>query len=474
MRVIRLKWMMAAWMAFLAVGSGGAATTQEPEGVTWGDPEVFASFEKARKGDSKTLKWLNYEVKGQRSWKPEKKYLPKYHDCLGTNENPLVQEFAIRAIRRLKDTSSIEPLQNFVTTARHRLYTGTVSCEDECRDPAKAAQRKLKGGLLSNEVAVNLRLALVAAVDTLGEIDGDNDSLVAFLGTLLKSDNQTGAGIVVAYEALSKKGRPGLKLLLEESQTAEDQEIDYISSAVSKIKDPVLSGDLYEACLNTKYPYRIRSCALWSIAGMRGKAPEAEQQVIDILMNEKSDLRGFAAYRVGEFGTESGFARLRNLRNTIGSGDEQLIKSINETLSRYDAGWCIKEVLSPVTSDEGKQRLCSALEGMDKEKIAQHASTLEACLNIENAKAQPLNAARVSVWRALYRSTGVKHPLTLAYEEESEFESETCGLRKELLDSYSRNGRVPKDQREKKAMEDVRQVVKKWVKPQTEKTEDVK
>jgi hypothetical protein len=321
---------------------------------------------------------------------------------------------------------------------------------------------------------VNLRLALVAAVDTLGEIDGDNDSLVAFLGTLLKSDNQTGAGIVVAYEALSKKGRPGLKRLLEESQIAQEQEIDYISSAVSKITDPVLAGDLYAACLNTKYPYRIRFCALCAIARMKGTAPEAEQRVIDILMNDKSDLRDAAVYRIGEFGTESGFARLRNLRNTTGNGDEQLIKTINETLSRYDAGWCIKEVLSPGTSDEEKQRLCSALEAMDKGKIAQHAAPLEACLNIENAKGQPLNAARVSVWRALYRSTGVKHPLTLAYGEEPEFESETFGLRKELVDSYSRNGRVPKDQREKKAMEDVRQVVKKWVKPQTEKTEDVK
>jgi HEAT repeat protein len=466
--------LMAAVMAVLFASAGAAAASQEPEGVTWGAPEIFAAFDKARKGDSETLKWLNYEVKGQRSWKPEKKDLPKYHDCLGTNENPLVQEFAIRAIRRLKDTSSIEPLQNFVTTARHLLYTGTVSDEEEYRDPAKAAQRKLKGGLLSDEAAAYLRLALVPAVDTLGEIDGDNDSSVAFFSTLLKSDSRTGPKLIVAYYPLWNKGRPGLKLLLEESRTAQDSEIGYISEAVSKINDPALVGDLYAACLDTKYPGRVRGSALWAIAGMRGKAPEAEQRVIDILMNEKSDLRAAAVRRVGEFGTESGLACIQDLRNTTGNGDEELIKAINETLSRYDAGWCIKEVLSPVTSDEEKQRLCSALEGMDKEKIAQHASTLEACLNIKNAKGQPLNAARVCVWRALYRATGVKHPLTLAYGEEPEFESETCGLRKELLDSYSRSGRVPKDQREKKAMEDVRQVVKKWVNPQMEKTGEVK
>jgi HEAT repeat protein len=433
--------MVAVMMSVLVVSSGRAATAQETDAGIWGDPEISSAVEKVRKGENADLRRLTSKADPGSSWKPVKKNLSAYHDCLGTNENPRVQFFAIAAISRLKDKSSVLPLQTFIVTAQHRLQEGTVSLEEENRDSAKAAQRRQKGGLLSREESVMLQRSLGVAIETLGEIDGDTDISVAFLGSLLKHDMPKEWGGAVAHSRLARKGLPGLRRLLEASLTADEKQIDYVISAISEIRDPTLVDALYTACLNVKYPFNARFSALCAIASMRAISPQAEQLVIDILMNENSDLRRAAVCRVGEFGTEKAFKLLRDLRAAPGKGGPELVQYIDDTLMENNLEDMIdgvaKTILSPTISDEEKLRLCSIIESIKKDQVARCAATLIPCLNVENTDKEPLNKARISIWLALYRSTKVEHPLTLIFTDDKNLQHVTFDMRSELAGSLS-------------------------------------
>ena len=124
MKMRRLRRMVAAWMVVCACN---ATSAQKVDDGIWGDPEISVAVEKIRKGENADLMRLTSKAKTKSSWKPAKKSLPKYHECLGTNENPKVQFFAVAAIGRLKDKSSMAPLQTFIMTAQHRLQEGTIS-----------------------------------------------------------------------------------------------------------------------------------------------------------------------------------------------------------------------------------------------------------------------------------------------------------------------------------------------------------
>jgi hypothetical protein len=452
-----------------------AEMTQKADGGIWGDPEISAAVEKIRAGQTVDTMRLTSKAKPDSSWKPVKKNLPKYHACLGANENPRVQFFAVAAVSRLKDKSSVLPLQKFIVTAQHRLQEGTISHEEENRDPAKAAQRRQKGGLLSREEAVMLQLSIGGAMETLGEIDGETDISVAFLGSLLKHDMPKEWGGAVAHSALAKKGAPGLRRLLEESLTADEQQSKYVCHAISEIRDPALFGALAAACLNPKYE-KCANATLSAINGMRNKVPQAEQFVIDILMkDEKSYLRLYAVSCVAQFGTEKGFKLLRDIRNAPGKGGPELVQYIDDFLVKCDTDnmleGVVKSILSPETPDAEKIRLCGEVALFDDAKVLRNSSKLLPCLNVENSAGTPLNEARIYIWRALFRSTKVKHPLTIAYENDQQFESETDRIKDALRNAISH--KQPQEYREadNKAKEEMKQIVTKWVKDMNVKTE---
>jgi hypothetical protein len=440
----------------------------------WNDPEISAAVEKVRKGETADLMRLTSKAKPKSSWKPEKRNLPKYHECLSTNENPQVQFFAVAAISRLKDKSSVEPLQKFIMTANHRLQEGAISHEEEEKEPAKAAQRRQKGGLLSREEAVMLQLSIGGAMETLGEVDDGSDVSVAFLGTLLKHDMGKEWGGGVAHSALAKKGAPGLRRLLEESLTADEQQSKYVCHAISEIRDPALFGALAAACLNPKYE-KFANATLSAINGMRNKVPQAEQFIIDILMkDEKSYVRLYAVSCVAQFGTEKGFKLLRDVRNAPGKGGTELVQYIDDFLVKFDSDsmleGVVKSILSPATPDGEKIRLCGEVALLDDAKVLRHASKLIPCLSVENSAGEPLNEARIDIWRVLFSSTKVKHPLTLAYEGDQQFERQTSSIQDALRREISY--KQPQDylEADKKAKAETRQRVTKWVKDKTEKT----
>ncbi|MEI7945582.1 MAG: HEAT repeat domain-containing protein [bacterium] len=476
MKMIRIGLLAAVCM--IVCGVCEAEVAQKADGGIWGDPEISAAVEKIRAGQTVDTMRLTSKVDPKSSWKPLMKNLPAYHACLGTNENPRVQFFAIAAISRFKEKSSVEPLQKFIVASQHRLQECTISHEEDEKEPAKAAQRRLKGGLLSREESAMLQRAIGGAMETLGEIDGDTDLSVAFLGTLLKHDMAKEWGGAVVHSALAKKGLPGLRRLLEESLIADNRQMNYVCSAISEIRDPALVDALYAACLNVKYPVRVRIAALSDIARMRAATPQAEQLVIDILMNENSDLRRAAVCRVGEFGTEKGFKLLRDLRNAPGKGGPELVQVIDDTLLRNNIGnaldGVVKAILSPTTPDDEKLRLCSNIRGIDKGQVSKHAETLATCLKVENNVGEPLNAARIHIWLILYTSTGVEHPLTLDFDNDPRIKSEITELRFAIETYLNRNAPYKGKQPEEMAKDIIKQNVRNWVNGKTEKTGGVK
>lgn len=473
--IIRLRWMVAAWMAACACGASAA---QEPDGGIWNDPEIAAAVEKVRKGGSADLMRLTSKAKPKSSWTPVKKNLPTYHECLGTNENPRVQFFAVAAISKLKDKSSIEPLQKFIVTANHRLQECTISREEEEKDPAKVVQRRQKGDLLSREESVMLHLSIGVAMETLGEIDDDSDLTVKFLGSLLKHDIQKEFGGAVAHSALAKKGAPGLRRLLEESLTAEGEQKKYVCHAIREISDPALFDALAAACLDPKYKDSAGGAALLAIANMRDKVQQAEQFVFDMLKkDEQSNMRFTAAYLVATFGSEKGFKLLREIRNDPGKNGEKLARYIDDMLVQYDMDSMIegvvKSILSPATPDAEKVRLCGKLARIDENKIARHDKILIPCLNVESAAGEPLNEARVYIWVALYRSTKNEHSLTLKYENDEQLEMETYLISNTLARSLNL-GQYHIKERNEITDARIKKFVAKWDKSNTKKTGDGK
>jgi hypothetical protein len=389
-----------------------------------------------------------------------------------------VQFFAVAAIGRLKDKSSMAPLQKFIVEANHRLQEGSISHEEEEKEPAKAAQRRQKGGLLSREESVMLQLSLGAAMETLGEIDDDSDLSVAFLGTLLKHDMPKEWGGAVAHSALAKKGAPGLRRLLEESLTAEGEQQKYVCSAIREIRDPALFGALATACLDPKYTGGAGGAALLAIASMRDKVPQAEQFIIDILKkDEKSYMRFNAAYLVATFGSEKGFKLLREIRNEPGKSGDELVRYIDDMLVQYDIDSMIegivKSILSPATSDAEKIELCRKLARIDENKVARHDKILIPCLTVENAAGEPLNEARVYIWLALYQSTKVEHSLPLKYDNEEKLEMETYLIRNTLARSLNL-GQYHIKERNEITDARIKKFVTKWDKSNTKKTGDGK
>lgn len=429
------------------------AQKKAPGSGIWDATQIYAAMDKARNGQPEDLMRLTSMAGHTLAWKPAKKDLQQYHKYLETNENPFVQYFAVVAVGRLKDASSVEPLQKFIMAAQHRSQSGN----------------------LNQPEIVPLQFAIQMAIAVMGEIDVDNDLSVAFLGKLLKSDIPKEFGGAVAHSALARKGRPGLQRLLEESRTltADDRQVNYVGFAISEINDPTLVGDLYVACLNTNYPGRIRASALFAIEGMGTNPPNGQQLIIDILMNEKSDMRRCAAACVGRFGTASGRELLRKVRNAPGKNAEELIKSIDETLLQCDTentiGDVVKAILSPTTPDAHKKRLCYSLsvQALGKDNIVRYAETIKTCLKVENIDGEPLNAGRVSIWLNLYRATGVKHPVTLAYDTDQHYQNATSEIRAEIEEKYEWEHKYSYGQPRKMAEDETRQIVTRWIKNKT-------
>jgi hypothetical protein len=444
MRVIRTGWMVAVMMSVLVVSSGQAVPEEKSDADIWGDPEISAAVKKACKGQSEDLDRISSKLRSASDWKPVKKNLPKYHEYLGVNNNPHVQLFAVAAIARLRDNSSISPLKAFIVAAKKRLQEGTLT-DEEMFNSVKEEKRKMKGDLIPTSERIALSLAVSSATATLGEIDDSSDLSVAFLGTLLKHDMGKEWGGGVAHSALVKKGASGLRRLLEASLTADEKQIEYVCSAISEVRDPKLIPNLYAACLNKNYPLRVRASALFTLEGLRASSADVEDLIISILMDEESDIRNTAAVVVCRFGTTKGREVLEKVQKNPGKSGGALVQAINDDLLQYDTentlGGVIKTILAPETTDSEKKRLCYNIKIIDTKTISKYATNLVSCLNVQNSEGKPLNEARIEIWLALYRSTKIMYPLTLMpYKTDRRFELATSEMRSLIrteLERYS-------------------------------------
>jgi hypothetical protein len=476
MRVIRTGWMVAVLMSVLVVSSGWAVTEEESDADIWGDPEISAAVKKACKGQSEDLDRISSKLRSASDWKPVKKNLPKYHEYLGVSNNPHVQLFAVAAIAQLRDNSSISPLKAFIVAANKRLQEGTLT-DEEMVNSVKEEKRKMKGDLIPTSERIALSLAVSSATATLGEIDDSSDLSVAFLGTLLKHDMGKEWGGGVAHSALAKKGASGLRRLLEASLTADEKQIEYVCSAISEVRDSKLIPNLYAACLNKNYPLRVRASALFTLEGLRANSVGVEDLIINILMDEESDIRNTAALVVCRSGTTKGREVLEKVRKYPGKSGGALVQAINDDLLQYDTAntveGVIRTILSPETPDSEKTRLCYNIEIMNTKTISKYATNLVSCLNVQDTAGKPLNKARISIWLALYHATKVMYPLTLMpYKNDQRFKDATSEIRRIFSDEYIAKGEYT--QREKLTEEAVQKMITFWGKEAMRQGDDVK
>ena len=197
---------------------------------------VPAAIEKARQGDGMELLRLIQDIGKRPDLLPPKKTLPTFHAYL-KDPDPLVQFLGVRVIAGLKDASSVKPLQDYIMDAQ---------------------KQKLDPKSLPRMDGVAWGMAQAMALAALGEIDTKSSVTQKILIAALAHDQPMEWGGGVAHDALARRGREGLLTLMAESEQIDCKalknmsQVDFISSAVCKIKDPALLPDLYAIGMNPK------------------------------------------------------------------------------------------------------------------------------------------------------------------------------------------------------------------------------
>ncbi len=280
----------------------------------------------------------------------------------------------------------------------------------------------------------------------------------------------------MAHRALSKQGKKGLDILLEQSLHAKDRQLNYISSAISHIKDKSLLQALHKACLDTKYPGRTRFSALAAVKNMMKESPKAEQIVIDVFLNEKSDLRGAAAGFLSELDSERAEKLLLEVQGQMRESDNprlwaSLSKALLNIKPQKHIPLTIKNILSSKTSKQKKLDFIRDLGNLQPRELLPHIEMLKQCLSVANEKGEPLNAGRIAIWLQLYKMTSIKLPLELQFENERKLERETSSIRSNIAEEIAGKHLFPYNKVLLMAKQETRRIVVKWKNP---KKEDVK
>lgn len=312
-----------------------------------------------------------------------------------------------------------------------------------------------------------MELASATALAALGEIDEGSPVAIKFLASQLKHDSPMEWGGGVAHSALAKKGRAGLRALLDEAaQPLDDNQKAFLRSAINHVNDPALAVDLYACCKDPKYHKVAREAALWALGVTAKQSSDIEQMVINIAEDEKSDLRSMAIERLGDIGSS-------RARNTLLKFEKTLPQEANavqaalltcETTNRLPG--VIEVILSPKTSRHEKRRLWGLLEGKTNPALLPYEKQLKDGMGVCDENGVPINDLRVRVWERLFSLTKAHYAVELDFTDEQSFRRVAGGiidcLRSELNQRYAGKGKYSYAQLEEMALEEAKTFIRKW------------
>jgi len=346
------------------------------------DPD--AAIERARQGDPDDLLRMTRMVAKQPSLVAVKKLAP-YHAFL-KDTNVFVQCYAVQVLVAKKDKSSAEPLRQFILHAERR------------RAEMEAAGGELDE--LARKGAIALSMASTAAQLVLGEIDEGSPLSVKLLASQLKRDISMEWGGGVAHSALARKGRAGLRALMDEAAgpLSDDQE-RYLEAAIAEIEDPALAVDLFVFCKDQKYNEKARHSALMRLRDMAKESTDIEQMVIRIAEDEKSDLRSWAIIFLSQIGSDRARSKLLDFEKTQPTMLAEEADALQRGLMALDASnrlpAIVEASLSPKTPVKEKERLFELIFSSGS-AFFPYADRL---LVVSDYNGVPINNLRYRVWK---------------------------------------------------------------------------
>jgi HEAT repeat protein len=408
-----------------------------------------AAIERARQGEPDELFRMTQMMAQQPQLLPSRKSLPQYHKYL-QDENVFVQYLAVQVVAGLKDKSSAEPLRQFI-----------MDTERGRKDLDALGEKNLDALGQKREFA--LAFASRTALAALGEIDEGSPINVKVLASQLMHDRPMEWGGGVAHSALAKKGRAGLRALLDEAaQPLDDKQVRFLGSAMNEISDPALAVDLYACCKDQKYHTVARSSALWVLGKMAKQSPDVEQMVISIAEDDKSDLRSMAIGRLGYIGSSLSRKKLLEFEKALPqeANAVQAALLMCDTTNRLPG--VIEAFLSPKTPLAEKKRLWCLLAG----RAAELLPYAEQLLVVSDENGVPINDLRVSVWEMLFSLTKKRYPIELDASNEQVFQRVvqdiTYSFEHELDHQDAGKWKYTDLQRKQMASEEAKKLIKKW------------
>jgi HEAT repeat protein len=439
---------MLTVMALLLLSSLPSSAEQDHTTAT-GKPDPVAAIERARLGDPDELLRITQMVAAHPQLLPARKPLAQYHQYL-QDTNVFVQYFAVQMLAGLKDKSSAEPLRQFIADTERRR-----------KDLEIYGKKDLDA--LGQKAAAALTLASQTALMALGEIDEGSPMSVKVLASQLKNDIPMEWGGGVAHSALAKKGRAGLRALLDEAaQPMDDHQKMFLRAAINKIRDPALAVDLYACCRDQRYDKVARHAALWALRDMAGPSPAIEQMVINVAEDEKADLRASAIWHLGCIGSSRSREKLLEFEKTLPGEAHAVQAALVQCDPTNRMSGVVEAFLSPKTPLAEKERLWGVAAGSGN-AILPYAEKL---LGVGDEYGVPINDLRYHVWQFLREKTKKAYPLELDPSNELRFQrtvQEIAGsFERDLYFRDAGKGTYTDAQRKQMALDEATKVIKKW------------
>lgn len=412
-------------------------------------PDPAVAIERARQGDPDELLRITQMVATHPHLLPARTPLAQYHQYL-QDTNVFVQYFAVQVLAGLNDKSSVEPLRKFIEDTERRR-----------KDLESPGKKNLDA--LGQKDAVALTFASETALMVLGEIDEDSPMSVKVLASQLTHDIPLEWGGGVAHSALAKKGRAGLRVLLDEAaQPMENDQERFLEDAINKIRDPTLAVDLYACCKDQKYNKKARQAALWALRDMAKESSDIEQMVISIAEDEKSDLRSMAIGHLGYIGSACARNKLLEFEKTLPGEAQAVQAALLKCDSTNRLPGVVEALLAAKTPLNEKMRLWTLVEWKGKELLP-YADQL---LSVRDENGVPLNDLRVRIWKRLYEVTKKRFQLELDADNELRFQrivqQINRDIERELQLQYDGQGKYSNAQVKKMASEEAEAKITRW------------